>query len=199
MAEQLKQMSEDLYYVGEKLPADAYNVQIDGYHLAEKIKAAHEAGVKMDFFAYIPALEKKKEDEIIRKFELDSPEKREQEVPRKAIDQIMQVDGIYRVSNQKTSDGKIKYMDQTENSHSNGGGTIMREIDDSWAVFLDPVTADVLGVRPIRESMKELTGREYPSAGIEILERINTTRYQVGHTFENIGFRREEKTKRKIR
>lgn len=195
-----RSMSEELYIVEEKLPLDAYNVRIDAYHLAEKIKTANEAGVKMDFYAYIPALEKRKEDAVIRKFELDDPSNLDQPVPQKAIEKIMEIDGIYRVSNQKTSDGKVKYVEQAENSHSSGGGTIMRELDESWEVFLDPVTADVLGVRPIRESMKELTAKDYPSTGVKLLEAINTARYNVGLTLENIGFRRDERRdKRKLR
>lgn len=186
-------MSEDTYIVEEKLHPAYYTRQTDAYRLGEQIQKAHEAGIRCQFYVYIPQLERREENLIIRNHELDRGEKRNEPVPDEFAKQIFQVDGIYLVSNLRTSDRKLKIVAEAP---GNNGKVDMKELDDSWEVFLDPVTADVLGIEAPRHREKKYGDENFSTPSADILAKIDRTRHSLGLTHRTIKFRIEEKRDR---
>lgn len=190
MSERGPRMSEDTYIVEEKLHPAYYTRQTDAYRLGEQIQKAHEAGIRCQFYVYIPQLERREENLIIRNHELDREEKKDEPVSDEFAKQIFEVDGIYLVSNLRTSDRKLKIVAEAP---GNNGKVDMKELDDSWEIFLDPVTADVLGIEaPVRRE-KKYGDENFSSISADILAKIDRTRHSLGLTHQTIKFRIEEK------
>ncbi len=183
-------MSEDTYIVEEKLHPAYYTRQIDAYRLAEQAKKALEAGIRCQFYVHIPQLERLEENRIIRNHELDGSEKRNEPVPDEFAKEIFEVDGIYLVSNLRTSDRKLKIVAEAP---GNNGKVDMKELDDSWEIFLDPVTADVLGIEASGQREKKYGDENFSSISADVLAKIDRTRHSLGLTHQTIKFRIEEK------
>ncbi len=172
----------ETYVVREKLETDAYHVKTDPYHLNEKAQSMRgEAGVSLEFYARIPGLETREERELLRKFELDTTETHEGAVSPRFIKEFFALDGLYLLSNIKTSDGKLKLVQDVEGGEP--GATRLRELDEHWEVYLDPVTANLMGYGKQNEQQK------VNPISAEVLERIEKIRLQMGLTREDILYR----------
>lgn len=182
MSERKIAINPETYVVHEKLGANAYHVKTDPYHLNEKAQSMkREAGLSLEFYARIPRLETREERELLRKFELDTAETQEGPVPPRFMKELFALDGLYLLSNIKTSDGKLKLVQDVAGGEP--GATRLRELDDHWEVHLDPVTANLMGFGRQNES------QEVDTVSAEVLERIEKIRLQMGLTREDILYR----------
>lgn len=194
MNERTPKMSEDTYVVDRKLQPKYYTVRTDAYRLGEQIKKALEAGIRCQFYFYVPQLEQLEEKRLIRDYELDDEKRQDQPVPPEFMRKVFAIDGIYLASNLKTSDKKLKIIQEAPGSSE--GKVSMRELDDFWEICLDPVTADVLGIEPSTRLDGKKENGTLTSPSEDILREINRVRHSMGLTYHTIRFKIEEKRER---
>jgi len=186
MTERNIKITEETYTVREKLENGAYNVKTDPYHLNEQAQIMrNEAGVRLTFYARIPRLETREENALLRRFELDMDKGQEGPVPPRFMQEVFALDGLYLLSNEKTSDGRLKLVEEVQRGEP--GTTQLRELDDHWELYLDPATADLLGLASQNDHQPV-----DPISG-EILAEIEKTRLRMGLTREDIRHRITER------
>lgn len=189
-------ITEETYIVHEKLDQQSYSVKTDPHTLCEKAKTAREAGVSLEFYAHIPQLETRDENALVRKFELGGEDKKDKPVPQKFMTEVFALDGLYLLTNIKTLGGNLKIAREIHGGSP--GATELREIDENWDIYLDPETADLLGLNRKDNKPQIETSPDTPSA--EILKEIHLTRVRVGLTTTDIRDRNETRRKKaKIR
>ena len=182
MAEQNIKITGENYSVREKLNPEAYNVKTDPYHLNERAQILRDqASIKVTSYVRIPRLEARQENALIRKFELDTDQGREGPVPPKFMREVFAIDGLYLVSNETTSDGKLKLVEDVPGGEP--GATKLRELDEQWELYLDPATADLLGLTTQSEQ------QPVDAISREILDEIGRIRLRMGLTRDDIRHR----------
>jgi hypothetical protein len=190
MENQRAEMSKNTYVVDEKLAVQSYSVKTNSWQMGNQIETANKAGVKFQFYAYIPQRKKRDENLLKQKFEIDESQP-DKPKPQKFTEKLLTIDGIYLLSNLESFDGRLKSIEQRDDN--TGGAIRMKELDEDWEIYIDPVTADVLGIKS--GEMREKAG-ELPSVlPDEILERIDEARHKVRLTFSEIQYRTRHKSK----
>ncbi|MCL4405705.1 MAG: hypothetical protein M1287_00670 [Firmicutes bacterium] len=191
-------MSEDSYVVTEKLDKNAYRIKTDPYRLKEQAQKAGDAGIKSQFYAYIPRIERRDESKLIREHGLYDEKKQTQPVPPEFMRKMFEIDGICLLSNMHSSDGKLKLVEPIPENVMGGSAAKIWEIDDDWEVFIDPVTAAFLGIES--NDGPQATPKRPSTPSDDILVEINNVRKRLRLTQEEIVYRiRQNKEQARIR
>jgi|GEM_PF-6388853 len=180
MRESSPQLSSDVYVLDEKLTPEAYSFEIDAYKLKGKAEEVKKAGHKVHFYARIPQLQEKQQKALQREIRA-----RNESGTQAYIDediQLAKIDGLYILSNAKTSDGQLKLIQDIKPGENAGQKAV--EIDDDYKIFIDPVTADVLGISTKTINTTEIQDEKSRA----ILRVVDQTRNSMGITRQNIEF-----------